>query len=137
MKIPFWRKSIDSNKGEEGFISKENFQPNEKVESKNSTPTENMDPINFETNYQICIMCKKIISGETKKPEWKWNLNTSQSICIECYERKSKEYEKISNYCNQCNKKLGFIRYNPKPLWGLKGQLCRSCWDLKNSTFKK
>jgi hypothetical protein len=78
-----------------------------------------------------------IISGEIKKPEWKWNLGNSKPMCSDCYERKSKEYEKISNYCNECNKKLRFIRYNPKPLWGIKGQLCRTCWDLKNSAFKK
>ena len=137
MKIPFKRKSSRSNKEEDIDTSKEYFQPNETVESNISNPVKNSHPIKSETNYQICFVCNNLISGEIKKPEWRWNLNTSQPMCIECYERKSKEYEKINNYCNGCNKKLGFIRYNPKPLWGIKGQLCRTCWDLKNSTFKK
>ena len=137
MKIPFRLKSTRSNKREELSISNENFQPNKRMESNNRTPGKNIPPLNFGTNYQICFMCKKIIAGESKKPEWKWNLDTSQSMCVQCYERKSKEYEKIRNCCNQCNKKLGFIRYNPKPLWGINGQLCRSCWDLKNSTSNK
>ncbi len=137
MKIPFKRKSPHTSKGEDASPNKEYFQPNETVESNKSNPVKNSHPINSEANYQICFACKKMISGEIKKPEWRWNLSTSQPMCIQCYERKSKEYEKINNYCNECNKKLGFIRYNPKPLWGIKGQLCRTCWDLKNSTFKK
>ena len=137
MKIPFKRKSSRSSKEEDVDTNKEYFQPNETVESNISNPVKNSHPINSEANYQICFACNNMISGEIKKPEWRWNLNTSQPMCIECYERKSKEYEKINNYCNECNKKLGFIRYNPKPLWGIKGQLCRTCWDLKNSNFKK
>ncbi len=137
MKIPFKRKSALSNKEKDIAANNENLQPNETVESNNSNPVKNSHPIKSETNHQICFVCKNLISSEIKKPEWKWNLNTSQSMCVECYERKSKEYEKINNYCNICNKKLGFIRYNPKPLWGINGQLCRPCWDSKNSTFKK
>ena len=137
MKIPFKRKLATSNTEEDVNISKENFQPNENVESNDSASSKNFYPTNSETSSQICFMCKKIISGEIKKPEWRWNLSTIQPLCTDCYEIKSREYEKISNYCNQCNKKLGFIRYNPKPLWRINGQLCRACWDLKNSTFKK
>ena len=137
MKIPFKRKLAPSNDGKALNLNKEHLKDNVQLESNINNTVDNSNPINSETNYQICFMCKKIISSEIKKPEWKWNLNTIQPMCIVCYERKSKEYEKIINYCNECNKRLGFIRYNPKPLWGVNGQLCRACWDLKNSTFKK
>ena len=137
MKIPFKRKLTHSNDGKALNLNKEHLKDNVQVESNINNTVDNSNPINSETNYLICFMCKEKISSEIKKPEWKWNLNTIQPMCIVCYERKSKEYEKIINYCNECNKRLGFIRYNPKPLWGVNGQLCRACWDLKNSTFKK
>ncbi len=137
MKIPFKRKSALSRKEVDIDTNKEYFQSNHTAGSNNNNPVKNSHPMKSKTNSQICLVCKNLISGEIKKPEWKWNLSTNQSMCIECYERKSKEYEKLINYCNECNKKLGFIRYNPKPLWGMNGQLCRTCWDIKNSTFKK
>ena len=105
------------------------------IREKMSHPSDEISRIR-KTN-KFALLCKNLISGEIKKPEWRWNLNSSQQMCFECYERKSKEYEKINNYCNECSKKLGFIRYNPNPLWAIKGQLCRTCWDSKNSTFKK
>lgn len=137
MRIPFKKKTGGSDNGKEEDINGENFRPNNDAKSNTNASEKNIHSNNSESYYQICFMCKKIISGESKKPEWRWNLDNAQPMCIECYERKSMEYEKITNYCNGCNKKLGFVRYNPKPLWGIKGQLCRSCWDLKNSTFKK
>ena len=137
MRIPFNRKSTPSNEKEDADANKEKFQSNQTGDSNISRSVKNSRPSESGANYQVCFACKNLISGEIKKPEWKWNLNSSQSLCNDCYEKKSKEYEKINNYCNECNKKLGFIRYNPKPLWGMKGQLCRICWDLKNSTFKK
>jgi hypothetical protein len=36
------------------------------------------------------------------------------------------------NFCVNCGKKIGFIRYNPKPKWKIDGQLCRKCWDTIN-----
>lgn len=30
-----------------------------------------------------------------------------------------------------CQKKLGFVRYNPKKEWDIKGQLCKECYDKK------
>jgi hypothetical protein len=137
VKIPFKRKSSRSSKEEGVDTSKAYFRPNEIVGSNISNPVKNPHPIKSDANYQICFECNNIISGEIKKPEWRWNLNTSQPMCIVCFERKSEEYEKINNYCNGCRKKLGFIRYNPKPLWDIKGQLCRTCWDLENSNFKE
>ena len=137
MKIPFKRKLAHSDDGKASNLNKEVLKDNEQGESNINNTVNNSQPIKSETNHPICFMCKEKISSEIKKPEWKWNLNTIQPMCIVCYESKSKEYEKIINYCNECNKRLGFIRYNPKPLWGVNGQLCRACWDLKNSTFKK
>jgi len=152
LKIPFKRKSARYNENEAADINKENFQSNETGESNISNPekkskysksslsvdeSNNSTPIKSRSNWQVCSACKNLISGEIKRPEWRWNMDTSQPMCIDCYERKFEEFEKINNYCNVCNKKLGFIRYNPKPLWAIKGQLCRSCWDSKNSTFTK
>jgi hypothetical protein len=137
LKIPFRKKSPHSNKEEDMDTNMQYFQSNEKGSSNIGNSLKNSPPTKSKTNYQTCFLCKNLISGEIKKPEWRWNLNTNQALCTKCYERKSKEYEKVNNYCNECNKKLGFIRYNPKPLWGMNGQLCRTCWDLKNFTFKK
>ena len=75
------------------------FSPMKQWNQILASQVKNSHPINSEANYQICFACKKMISGEIKKPEWRWNLSTNQPMCIECYERKSKEFEKINNYC--------------------------------------
>jgi hypothetical protein len=151
VKISFNRKSIWNDKNEDANINKEYLQTNETGKSNIRNPEKksgycdsslsdaknnNSLPLETKINFEVCFVCKKLISEEIKKAERRWNLNTNQSMCTNCYERKSKEFQKINNYCNECNKKLGFIRYNPKPVWAMKGQLCRSCWDSKNSTFK-
>jgi hypothetical protein len=87
-------------------------------------------------NDDRCNRCKEKLSEEWKKPHWKWNLDRNIKFCIKCYEIKEKEYEKIINYCIICESKLKFLRYNPRPEWKIKGQLCRKCWDSKNAKYK-
>ena len=87
MKIPFKRKLAPSNDGKALNLNKEHLKDNVQVESNINNTVDNSNPINSETNYLICFMCKEKISSEIKKPEWKWNLNTIQHMCIECYER--------------------------------------------------
>jgi hypothetical protein len=53
-------------------------------------------------------------------------------LCSDCYAKKGYEFERRINFCNSCSKKLGFIRYNPKPKWKMTGQMCKNCWDSKN-----
>ncbi len=101
----------------------------EEQENKNNN-TDNEDEINK------CIGCKEILTEESKKPHWKWNLNNNGKLCLNCYDIKEKEYEKLINFCAVCNSKLKFLRYNPKPEWKIKGQLCRKCWDIQNTEFK-
>lgn len=87
-------------------------------------------------NENVCNRCKEKLSEEWKKPNWKWNLDKDIKFCLNCYDIKEKEHEKIMNYCIICDSKLKFLRYNPKPEWKIKGQLCRKCWDYKNAEYK-
>ena len=82
----------------------------------------------------ICGICKKEIVLETdkNKARWQWNMESEIVLCKNCYEKKESEYDKKLNFCALCNKKMGFIRYNPKPKWKIEGQLCRQCWDKRN-----
>jgi hypothetical protein len=79
-----------------------------------------------------CIICKKELKTEKKKPRWQWNIDSGSFLCIDCFEKKELSYEKRQNFCSICNKKMGFIRYNPKPKWNIDGQLCKICWDRRN-----
>lgn len=84
---------------------------------------------------EICAMCKKNLKDDERhKPRWQWNLELESGtfVCTKCFERTEAEYEKRLNYCIVCNQKLSMFRYNPKPAWSIKGQLCRKCWDAKN-----
>jgi hypothetical protein len=79
-----------------------------------------------------CMMCKKELKAEKKKPRWQWNMDSGSFLCNDCFEKKELSYEKRQNFCSVCNIKMGFIRYNPKPKWNIDGQLCKNCWDRKN-----
>jgi hypothetical protein len=81
-----------------------------------------------------CTICKKELTLEIdkNKPRWQWNMESGSMLCKNCYDSKEAQYDKILNFCAICNKKIGFIRYNPKPKWEIEGQLCRECWDKKN-----
>jgi hypothetical protein len=80
-----------------------------------------------------CSLCNKFIESDKKRPRWQWNLESDAVLCNDCYLEKEKEYMETLNFCSNCNKKLGFVRYNPKPAWKVNGQLCRQCWDRFNS----
>lgn len=82
----------------------------------------------------VCSFCRCEIKANGVQANWKWNLQPNTLLCAECYTKKGNEYEKIINFCNSCQKKLGFIRYNPKPIWKMSGQMCRKCWDSKNTS---
>ena len=87
-----------------------------------------------EASPDICGICKKEIVLETdkNKARWQWNMESGILLCKNCYEKKDSEYNKKLNFCALCSKKMGFIRYNPKPNWKIEGQLCRQCWDKRN-----
>jgi NADH pyrophosphatase NudC (nudix superfamily) len=89
-----------------------------------------------EEEEEICIYCKEKLVDEGKRPHWKWNMDRDTRFCPKCYSIKETEYEKLMSNCSVCNSRLNFIRYNPKPEWKLKGQLCRKCWDSQNFKFK-
>ena len=82
-----------------------------------------------------CFICKKHIEpGKKKKPRWQWNMEYDVFLCEKCFKQKESDYEKKINFCVNCGKKIGFVRYNPKPKWKIDGQLCRQCWDSINNT---
>jgi hypothetical protein len=80
-----------------------------------------------------CSLCNKLIESERKHPRWQWNMESDAVLCNNCYLEKEKEYMERLNFCSACKKKLGFVRYNPKPAWKVNGQLCRQCWDRLNT----
>jgi hypothetical protein len=83
-----------------------------------------------------CHHCNEKLVSDWKEPHWKWNLDKNIKFCTRCYGIKETEYEKLMNHCTICNSKLKFIRYNPKPKWKIRGQVCRKCWDSENSKYK-
>ncbi len=92
--------------------------------------------VDSETEIDKCIRCEEILTEDSRKPNWKWNLNNNRKLCLKCYTIKEKEYEKLINFCAICDSKLKFLRYNPKPEWKIIGQLCRKCWDIQNAKYK-
>jgi hypothetical protein len=81
-----------------------------------------------------CIICKKELKSESekRKPLRKWSMDSGSFLCSDCFEKIELSYEKRLNFCSICSKKMGFIRYNPKPKWKIDGQLCKNCWDSRN-----
>lgn len=82
----------------------------------------------------ICTICHCKLRTNGLQPNWRWNLEPNTLLCSDCYTKKENEHERKVNFCNTCHGKLGFVRYNPKPMWKLSGQMCRKCWDSKNSS---
>jgi hypothetical protein len=82
-----------------------------------------------------CGICKTEIASHADKykTRWQWNLEAGTRLCKSCYDKKEAEYDKKLNFCSLCNAKLGLFRYNPKPAWHVEGQLCRQCWDNRNT----
>ena len=77
-----------------------------------------------------CFICHKIIDEQKKKKaRWQWGLENDVFLCEKCYSQKEQNYQTKINFCVKCGKKIGLIRYNPKPQWKIDGQLCRKCWD--------
>lgn len=87
---------------------------------------------NNKNEVTVCSFCQCKIRTNVLRPNWKWNLQPNTYLCRDCYAKKGYEFERRINFCNSCNKKLGFIRYNPKPKWKMTGQMCKNCWDSKN-----
>lgn len=105
-------------------------------ENKEIEQEEGENEKDLDVDEDICNRCKEKLSEEWKKPHWKWNLDKNIKFCVNCYKIKEIEYEKMMNYCIVCDSKLKFLRYNPRPEWKMKGQLCRKCWDSKNINYK-
>ena len=124
----------DNNISNNEKILKDNSASNSIVEKIINENEDNKDVEGGEAESKFtCDECKKKLDEEGKRPHWKWNFDRDLRFCEKCYKIKGDRYEKLMNYCVICNSKLGFIRYNPKPKWKIKGQLCRKCWDNKNT----
>ena len=82
-----------------------------------------------------CFICHGIVDQEKKKKaRWQWGMENDILLCEKCYIQKEQDYQTKLNFCVRCGKKIGFIRYNPKPKWKIDGQLCRKCWDTINES---
>ena len=54
--------------------------------------------------------------------------------CLRCNTKvSSSELDRLPEIKCICGSKLGFIRYNPKNRWKIKGQLCKKCWDTQKA----
>jgi hypothetical protein len=86
----------------------------------------------------ICAICKKdlIVEIDKNTPRWQWNMEAGMRLCKICFDKRQLDYDKLLNLCALCDKRIGLIRYNPKPKWNIEGQLCRDCWDKLNQTRK-
>ena len=81
-----------------------------------------------------CFICHNIIDQDKKKKaRWQWRMENDIFLCEKCYNKKEQDYQTKIDFCVKCGKKIGFIRYNPKPRWKVDGQLCRKCWDAINA----
>jgi hypothetical protein len=131
------RENINHNKNinSDGKVLDPNFNSDKENKVTLQEETENEKGIDSEKE-DVCNRCKENLGDEWKKPHWKWNMDKNIKFCFNCYKIKETEYEKLINYCIVCDSKLKFYRYNPRPEWKIKGQLCRKCWDFKNTTYK-
>ncbi len=127
------KKTTDNNTVE---IKKAEFLGNSSGSKTNEELQMGKDPKEEKEEEVICHHCKEKIEEDWKEPHWKWNRDKNTKFCMKCYGTKEIEYEKLMNYCVVCSSKLKFIRYNPKPEWKLRGQLCRMCWDSQNRKHK-
>jgi len=85
----------------------------------------------FSKKDAICTICKKNII-HTHKPKSNWNVEGP--LCGDCYvDAMKKYYEKNNeNKCVICGLEPGsFSLCKSKKEWGLKGWLCKSCFDKK------
>ncbi|MGI0029031.1 MAG: hypothetical protein ACREAQ_04870 [Nitrososphaera sp.] len=82
-----------------------------------------------------CGICGKVIVSDEdrNKPKWQWGIESDRIVCNPCYQKRDAEYSKRMNYCALCNGRLGMFFYHPKPEWKIEGNLCRKCWDGRNS----
>lgn len=96
------------------------------------------EKMRLQENPSNCAICGKHLVSEIEenRPRRQWDMESGTILCKICYDKKEADYDKKLNFCVLCNKKMGFIRYNPKPRWKLEGQLCRACWDTQNQIRK-
>jgi hypothetical protein len=82
-----------------------------------------------------CAICRKEISQDEDriKAKWQWEMESGSLVCNDCFSKKDTEYNKKLNFCASCNGRLGTFFYHPKPAWKIEGNLCRRCWDERNS----
>jgi hypothetical protein len=127
--------SHDMNLNSNGKFLESNSNSDKETKLTLQEETEDGEGIDSE-NEDFCNSCKENLGDNWKKPHWKWNMDKNTKFCFNCYKIKEIEYEKLINYCVVCDSKLKFYRYNPRPEWKIKGQLCRKCWDFKNTSYK-
>lgn len=86
---------------------------------------------------QPCVECKTVKNiTDLWEPRWQWDMDGL--LCKACFDKKEEKHETEKNFCCLCGKKLGFIRYNPKPKWKMiSGQLCRMCWDEQKAKLER
>ena len=85
-------------------------------------------------NKKNCYICNKLQNiSNMWEPRFEWNI--TEPICEECFTKKESDFQHKKNFCSICNKKLGFIRYNPKGKRQIDGQLCKLCWVESKSRY--
>lgn len=85
----------------------------------------------------ICTICKKPTKHKHKaKKEW----YVESPLCGDCYISKMQEqYDgNVKSFCDTCKmKKKVSELWEPRWQWDMKGLLCKTCFDKKESDFNQ
>ena len=91
----------------------------------------------FSSEPAICTICKKPTKHKHKaKKEW----YVESPLCGDCYVTKMQEqYDgSVKSFCGQCKiKKKVTELWEPRWQWDMKGLLCKTCFDKKESYFNQ
>jgi len=85
----------------------------------------------------ICTICKKPTKHKHKaKKEW----YIESPLCGDCYISKMQEqYDgNVKSFCDACKIKKNVSElWEPRWQWDMKGLLCKTCFDKKESDFNQ
>jgi len=91
----------------------------------------------FSSEPAICTICKKPTKHKHKaKKEW----YVESPLCGDCYISKMQEqYDgNVKSFCDACKIKKNVSElWEPRWQWDMKGLLCKTCFDKKETDFNQ
>ena len=64
-------------------------------------------------------------------------IDRTENLNVYRLHHEVKNHDQERHFCSVCGSKLGFIRYNAKKHWKIKGHLCKNCWDNQKSQIDR